>query len=349
MPIQCACCNLLRCILVLFLLVPICFSASPLTPEEIAAAYSEKLDLLQPYRVRYKVTNTTESEDGTDKVLTRVIEILVDSPKYRKSVWTETTPGGQLVHVLTEIDNGAEQRNIRYSTSGRPGSGQILSPQPDSAIYDQLVYSPIGLAGLHDSSSVYTPGSGSGFPLMTDIRALALEPDAVLHTESETLDGAEAYVIEWPKTAPRPDQRWWLSADGNLSLLKYESYRLDTAGEYVTLTRSTNRDFGEILPGLYVPKRSEFQRLAFDPQLPPQTIALELISIDLAVPVKDSDFLLEFPEDIHVLRTVFSWREHRWSVENATFEKARIIVSIGFLVMFAALVILVFRSRRGAR
>jgi hypothetical protein len=238
---------------------------------------------------------------------------------------------------------------IWYSTSGGRGLGQILAAQAAFTIYNELAFTPIGLAGLHDSSTYFDPGDGGALPFMTDVRALAREPNAVLQVDPVDLNGEQAYVIEWPGNLPHPMHRVWLSAEKNLCLLKCEVYRLNNTGEYAVLTRSVNSDFEEVKPRLYLPKRSTFQALGIEGQTPGQTKELELVSVDLAVPVNEDHFLLDFPEDIHVLRTVFSWGDHKLTVENATFEKIRIFIAVGFLIMLAAIVIFVFRSRRGVR
>jgi hypothetical protein len=340
--------RILRCIVAACVLIPICATASAVTLEEVAAAYGKQLEQLQPYRLRYKTIETIRQDDGTDKVVTRVVEILVEKLRYRKSVWTETAPEGQLIPDLIETDNGAERRLIWYPTSGGRGLGQIMSPQSASEIHSEMHYSSLALAGLLDSSIFNVKENGSLSVEPTDVRALVLHQEAVLLADPGTLDGKQAYVIEYPKSAPHPGRRLWLSADERLSLLKCEAYLPNAARENVPLTRTINRDFSEVRPGLFLPKRSEFQVLGIEGQLPPSTKQFEFVSIDIAVPVTDGDFLLEFPDNIHVLRN-FSWGERRWSIENATFQKVQIIIGICLLIMVATIGFVIFRSLRRVR
>ncbi|MCC6694548.1 MAG: hypothetical protein IT365_02855 [Candidatus Hydrogenedentes bacterium] len=335
----------LRCVVVVCALILACATARAVTLEEVAAVYAKQLDLLQPYRLRYKETITRPQNDGTDKTVTLVVELLVDKLRYRKSVWSETGPEGQLEPVTTESDNGTEWRSISH---GGRGIGQIVSPRPASQIHSEMYSSPLALAGLLDNSLFEAQGDRLYSADPTDVRTLALQPEAALLASPEMLDGKQAYVIEYPKSNPHPQFRIWVSADEKLSLLKSEAYLPSRNGDYVLLTRTINRDFTEVCPGLFLPKQSEFQALGFEGQAPPSTQQFELVSIDVAVPVTDQDFLLEFSDGMIVQR-IFTWGDKNWSIDNGFYQTLRILVGVCLLIMVGTVGFVVYRSLRKVR
>lgn len=333
----------LRGVVVVCALILACAAARAVTLEEVAAVYAKQLELLQPYRLRYKETITWPQDDGTDKVNTRVVELLVDKLRYKESIWTESGPEGQLVPDSTVTDNGTERRHISH---GGRGIGQIMSPYSAQGIHLDMIWTPLALAGLLDSSVFEAQGDRSLVAGPSDIRALALKPDSALLANPETLDGKQAYVLEWPKSKQHPKVRLWLSADEKLSLLKGELYLPNAKGEYLLRSRTINRDFSEVRPGLFLPTQSEIQFPGIE--APPSTHQYEFVSIDIAVPVTDQDFLLEFSDGMLVNRR-FTWGEKDLFIENWIYEKLRILVGVCLLIMAGTVGFVVYRSLRKVR
>jgi hypothetical protein len=272
-------------------------SASALTLEEIEVAYAKKIEQLGAYQLRY----AKRIEDKKSGVITsahRYVHYLISSEiGYRLETSIVKDAQKPPVPFHTKTDNQHRFRVLSFTNDGKPHMGTIRPASSPSSAYDQIMFTPIGLAGLHDSSPFFTVGTGNTY--MSDIRALAQDPQAVLSKEPVTLQGEKAYLVEWPADAPHPTYRFWLSTTKNLALLKCESYILNNSGVYEMLVQTTNEDFVEITSGLFLPRKSEFRRPERQ-ELSAQVMTIEAISFDLNIAASPDDFSVYFPDGTHV-------------------------------------------------
>lgn len=288
-----------RTLLSIFFALILCISfqsaAQDMSLQKIGEIYQKKLAEVGSYRIRYREHTVDKRASATTHDLRREFQLLLGDVGFRREGWVEDSKGGALIPFLIQTNDPEQSRSFSFSADGKSGSGNMRPKLAPMEAYSTNAYTPLGLAGLHDSHSV-APGDTSNF--MTDICALAHDTRSRLVEEPVVLDGEKTYVIEWPAGAPQPLLRFWLSADKNLALLKYESLG-NSQGRGSPDIQVVNTDFTEVAPGLFLPRKSEFRR-AESAALPSQVITLEVISYELGVPVSAEDCRVSFPNGVHV-------------------------------------------------
>ena len=271
--------------------------AGALTLSDIEKIYNQKLEQLGDYRLTYRSTTETHARDQPDSVQDRRNVLLVSDGGYRlESSNIETASP-----VIIKTDDRNEHRTLMFSDSGNPVSGLIVSSRRIS-LYGSLVYTPVGLSGLHGKFA-------AGFDtarFMSDIAALAADPRSKLVADAVSLDGETMYVVEWPGEAEHTLFRFWLSAEKNLALVKYESYFANNG--YQVYTRVLNSGFVEVAPDLFLPNESVFEVLPVAEDKRSQTITVKLESCALDVEVASTDFRVDFPLGVIVQdETIDGW------------------------------------------
>lgn len=287
--------RLVQLCVVAWLCTPV--SALGLTLEQIVRIYEQKIEKLGAYQVRY-YKNIEDTRSG------RIVsehhyaeQVLASESGYRFEVSILNAPGSEPVPLTFQTNDKDQFRSLSFTSKGAPNTAAIKPANRPFEAWDKILYSPIGLAGLHDSSRCTAPGDSGTFS--NDIAALARHPRSRLVEEPVMLGDEKAYLIEWPAGVPHPSKRAWLSADKNFALLRYESYDPDESGKYQTLTQEINTDFVEVTPGLFLPRKSEF-RCAEDSQIPAQVISITAISYDLGIQISPEDIRLTFPDGVRV-------------------------------------------------
>lgn len=273
-------------------------NARALTLEDIAHEYEHKVEKVNAYQVRYHKDIVNTESGRVVLELHFMQQLLAGEGGYRLETSVLHAAGSEPVPSSFSTNDKEQSRSLSFTTSGKPAGGRIMPRKAPGEAYSTISFSPTGAAGLHDSSRCSGPADPNYF--LTDIAAFARNTDSRLLEEPVMLGDEKAYLIEWPAASPRPLKRAWLSANKNLALLKYESYFLRSEfGEFEPGVQTTNTDFVEVTPGLFLPRKSEF----FFPDNadnPAQVQAITVISYDMNVRIAPEDIRLQFPDGVRV-------------------------------------------------
>ena len=273
-----------------------CPGANALALQDIEKAYDTKLEALGEYRIQYVLSVEYTESGAVTSGHTRIERVLSGEGGYRIE---QLIPGDALAPAIlqrVQTDNGQQCRTLAFTNNGIPESGILQSASEAVAFYDALTYTPLGLAGLHDSAR--RDDLEGYLPFMSDVRALVKDPRAVLLEDPILLDGEEVQILEWPAGEPHPRFRFWLSKTRNFALLKCVCF-LDEQGEHVPWIETRNTDFEEVAPGLFLPRTSEFHRREMR-GLSAQVMTMESVAYELKVRTTPDDFRVAFPEGIEV-------------------------------------------------
>lgn len=280
----------------LLLLASVLFATSSAagtpTLADIGQRYAQKQETLGAFEMEYREITETHEAGKPVRITNNVKRWLNSDSGYRIELSVVDIQSGQPVPFVTVTDNGDQHRSLTFDAMGKPAHGSIAGARPHDGVYQ---YTPVGLAGLHDTSNA--PGAGTA-EFLSDIRALAQDSRTRLVEEPVSVDGEAAYLLEWPKEGEHPMMRFWLSADKGLALLKYESY--DRSAGNRTSTRVRNSEFLEAVPGVFLPQHSEFSVLPAPPDNSRQTVTVQLMSHALNTDVSPTDLRLAFPEGLPV-------------------------------------------------
>ncbi len=270
----------------------VCWGANALTLQDIEKAYDAKLEALGDYRVQYLLCVEYTESGAVTSGHTRTERVLSGEGGYRIE---QLNPGDARAPAMlqtVQTDNRKQFRTLAFTNNGIPEFGTLQPARKAVAFYDALTYTPLGLAGLHDSAQ--RDDLEGDLPFMSDVRALVKDPRAVLLEDPILLDGEEAQILEWPAGEPHPRFRLWLSKTRNFALLQCVCF-LDEQGEHVPWIETRNTDFEELAPGLFLPGKSEFHRREMR-GLSEQVMTIESVTYELKVRTSPDDFRIAFPD-----------------------------------------------------
>jgi hypothetical protein len=335
-------------------------NAWALTLEDVAQVYQQKQETLGTYRLKYREEWEATESDGSMLPVRNVVVLLTDGVRFRKEWMPEVSPDGTPRSIYTTVWDGEDHRRLSSNEAGRLYSGSVLEPLSPSQAYSANNFSPVNLAGLHDSSSYWQPGAGGLQPFMTDIRALARDPESRLLPEQVQLDGEKAYVIEQGE-ANAVRLRVWLSAEKNLNLLKYESYIHDQSGNWTPMHSVTNSEYSEVEPGLWLPGKSESRNLnekwAADNPGIIQLQTFEFLSLETQVQTTDDDFRIAFPPGLminnqaglgtYLQKPLRALREVAQDITGRSGVVVAFAIILVFVILSIIMVVKLFRRRKG--
>ena len=330
--------------------------AQPLSLESITSAYDHKVERLGCYELQYKEELIQIQPDVAEQTTERWVTLLVDGLKFRREVV------GVGPQVSTEQIPLIETYDLEQFRSMCGKSG-LIRPMSTADAYNQGLYTPVALAGLHDSSSFYTPDPTDGVCVSPmDMRAFLRAPETTLFSETVRLNNEEACVLEYQKVEGSPLIRVWLSIEKNFTLLKAETSMQNRNGESVVVTHMVNSDFEEVAPGLYIPHEAEFRNdtsaMLFDGK--PEPVRITRCVLDRLTPNAASapdSFRLVFPDDV-IVRDETSMRDASGETAqepdssppvNGLGKFGAIALSTASAIFVVGLLTLVIRHKRHTR
>ncbi|MBI2435302.1 MAG: sigma-70 family RNA polymerase sigma factor [Candidatus Hydrogenedentes bacterium] len=203
---------------------------------EIAEAYRQKKAQLKQFTLCFDERTVFDE--------TNVIEdnycIISNGEKFRLETSSRTDAAEAELQQLKTFD-GEQLRTLSYG-AGRPVHGTIMAPAKGFVTYDDLFYSPVGLAGFLGRSVTW-----DGSILPSDVEAFARRPQARVD-DTASIDGQPAYLIEWqnPNSPLGFSFSLWLSRDKNFSLLQCTYGNRNQAGDWLRKFEIKNADFQEL-------------------------------------------------------------------------------------------------------
>ncbi|HIJ74909.1 MAG TPA: hypothetical protein HPP83_12485 [Candidatus Hydrogenedentes bacterium] len=177
-------------------------SSNALTLGQIEHVYQQKQEALGTFLLHYRAEENFEKSDGSTSHKQFARQLLTDSVRFRLGKSIEDPSSGTLRPLNIKTYDTETFRALSFDVHGSPNEGSIQAPPTIPHARDQISYNPVALAGLLDSSSYWEPGASGDIPFMTDVSALARDPQARVLEDPVPINVARAYVVEWPDRAP---------------------------------------------------------------------------------------------------------------------------------------------------